>query len=78
MAAFAKTAPHSDPILDVSYLSLRKSIGWIGILMPWVVRAVANLHGGAPLVPGHIQMSSRVTGDLRLVAYAYRTVELSG
>ena len=50
MAAFPKTAPHSDPILDVSYLSLRKSIGWIGILMPWVARAVANIGSGTPLL----------------------------
>jgi hypothetical protein len=50
MGAFAKTALHSDPILDVSYLSLRKSIGWIGILMPWVARAVANIRDGTPLL----------------------------
>src|SRR6266446_2637621 len=50
MAALPKTAPHSDPILDVSYLSLRKSIGWIGILMPWVARAVANIHSGTPFL----------------------------
>lgn len=50
MAASPKIAPHSGPILDVSYLSLRKSIGWIGILMPWVVRAVANILSGTPLL----------------------------
>ena len=50
MAAFPKTAPHSDPNLDISYLSLRKSIGWIGILMPWVARAVANVTSGAPFL----------------------------
>ncbi len=50
MAAFSKTATHSDPSLDVSYLSLRKSIGWIGILMPWVARAVANIRNGTPLL----------------------------
>ena len=50
MAAFPKSAPHSNPILDVSYLSLRKSIGWIGILMPWVVRAVANMRSGTPFL----------------------------
>jgi hypothetical protein len=49
MAAFAKPASR-DPNLDVSYLSLRKSIGWIGILMPWVVRAVANIRDGTPLL----------------------------
>ena len=50
MVAFPKTAPQSDPILDVSYLSLRKSIGWIGILVPWVARAVANNRSGAPFL----------------------------
>ena len=50
MAAFTRTAPHSDPILDISYLDLRKAIGWIGILMPWVVRAVANMRGGTPFL----------------------------
>src|SRR6185436_4271209 len=50
MAASSQTAPRSDPNLDVSYLALRKSIGWIGILMPWVARAVANLRSGTPLM----------------------------
>jgi hypothetical protein len=50
MATFSTTGPHSDPILDISYLSLRKSIGWIGILMPWVVRAVAKILGGTPFL----------------------------
>jgi hypothetical protein len=36
------------PPFDVSYLSLRKSIGWIGFLMPWVTRAVAKIFGGTP------------------------------
>lgn len=46
MAAFPSAAQRSNPALDVSYLALRKSIGWIGILMPWVARAVANARGG--------------------------------
>lgn len=50
MATSAKTAPSPGPILDVNYLSLRKSIGWIAILMPWVVRAVASIDGGAPFL----------------------------
>jgi hypothetical protein len=50
MATFSTTGPHSDPILDISYLSLRKSIGWIGILMPWVARAVANIRDGRPFL----------------------------
>jgi len=45
-----KKTRQPDPVLDVSYLSLRKSIGWIGILMPWVVRAVAKIRGGTPLL----------------------------
>jgi hypothetical protein len=50
MAAFSKAAPRSDPSLDISYLSLRKSIGWIGILMPWVARGVANIRNGTSLL----------------------------
>jgi hypothetical protein len=44
------TTPHSGANLDVSYLSLRKSIGWIGILMPWAARAVANVRTDAPFL----------------------------
>ena len=40
----------NHPQLDVSYLSLRKSIGWIGIVMPWVVRGVAKLGSGTSLM----------------------------
>src|SRR5262245_41519731 len=50
MTALPKTAPAADRILDVSYLTLRKSIGWIGILMPWVARAVANIRTGTPFL----------------------------
>jgi hypothetical protein len=35
------TPSKSDPLLDISYLELRKTIGWIGIFMPWVVRVAA-------------------------------------
>jgi hypothetical protein len=35
---------------DVSYLDLRKSIGLIGIAMPWVARVFAKFHGDAPML----------------------------
>jgi hypothetical protein len=44
------SAPRREPALDTSYLSLRKSIGWIGILMPWVVRAVGAFGGAKALM----------------------------
>jgi len=50
MTAATKSAPHSDPILDVSYLSLRKAIGWIGIVMPWVARGYAKFESGTPFL----------------------------
>lgn len=50
MAALPNTAQAPNPVLDVSYLSLRKSIGWIGILMPWVARAFANVESGTPFL----------------------------
>jgi hypothetical protein len=50
MAAFPKIEQYSNPNLDISYLSLRKSIGWIGILMPWIARAVASLSDGTPFL----------------------------
>ena len=50
MAALPNTIQRSDPSLDVSYLSLRQAIGWIGILMPWVARAVAKMLTGTPFL----------------------------
>jgi hypothetical protein len=50
MAATLRPAPRHEPALDISYLSLRKSIGWIGILMPWVVRAVGAFFGAKALM----------------------------
>ena len=50
MAPLTQKVRRSNPFLDINYLSLRKSIGWIGILMPWAARLIAYIRNGTPLL----------------------------
>ena len=47
-----------NPIRDVSYLSLRRTIGYIGFFMPWLVRVVANLGEGPGKDLGYLKSIS--------------------